>query len=158
MRPGPHSQTAMCAIALGAVAMAALPTAGAALPPPLPPCAFETLDPQEAYRDWYHFYRQGADFVVYSWFDGDRHVLDFVVEHCPSRNRMTAEVDWPANRDAPASETPTRVGDAIDAAFAAPETYSLRDLARIARDAGAARARVSRVDFESCACRLRHEH
>lgn len=155
MSSGPHSQTAMRAIALSALAAAGLPAG--AMAPPMPPCIDETLAPEERAIGWYHFDRLGPDVVAYALEGNRRDELRYVVEHCPTRQRMVADVPFAANQGAPHFDTSTRVGDAIRAAVAAPEVYTMRDLGRIAREAGARRARVTRVDFESCGCRLRND-
>jgi hypothetical protein len=140
------------AFLIAAAALSGAGTAGAEAPP-LPECRGVMLERQEtAWSDYDPFFWPG-DIVAYSRLGGaGETVYQYVVEHCPSRNRMEAEFAIPADPDAEWVDVMAYT-DWLYGALTSTETYTLADLANAAQGFGA-NARTARVSYESCGCRL----
>lgn len=141
------------AVLIAAAALGGAGTAGAEAPP-LPECAGAMLAPQEAAWSDYDPFRWTGDIVAYTRIGGPRGTLyQYVVEHCPSRNRMEALLPIPADPDAEWVDI-NAYGDWLQGALSSAEVYTLADLANAARGFGG-EARTARAGYESCGCRLR---
>lgn len=140
-------------VLIAAAALSGAGTAGAEAPPP-PECAGVMLAPQEAAWSEHDPFRRTGDIVAYSRIGGPRDTLyQFVVEHCPSRNRMEAGFPIPADPDAEWIAINAH-NDRLHGAPSSAETYTLADLANAAQGFGG-EARTLRVGYESCGCHLR---
>ncbi|MDF0602068.1 hypothetical protein P1J78_15100 [Psychromarinibacter sp. C21-152] len=131
------------------LAAGALACPANALTPAMPQCSRAELAPQETGYEGYAYSIAGNGFVSY-----ERRLLgggrwEFILEHCPSRQRLTVFVtggDESLNRQS--------LYNAIAPVLAASESekaYTLQDLGRLARDAGA-EAGVARAGYLSCVC------
>ena len=136
----------------GLVTLSCVGAAGA-LTPPLPDCSGALLAPQEAAMGDYDVQSQGDGMVFYQrYVDAASPRFEVVVEHCSTRDRMTSQFLETADIEAGWVRLAAfRAG--IDAAFADSQVHTFADLANMAREAGG-EGRVSRVDWESCACQL----
>ena len=120
--------------------------------PPLPACSGAALAGAEAGQGDYDATGYAGEMVVYARSNRSG-AVEVVVEHCPSRNRMSARFPAPGYQALPELDANiAQLNRRIDEAFSSSERYSLADLAAMARTHGA-RARVERVEFESCGCR-----
>jgi hypothetical protein len=136
----------LCGILAGAPVLA--------MSPVLPACAGAALVAGE--RGWsdYDPFGWGGGIVAYTRTGGEGGALyQFVIEHCPSRQRAEAVFAIP--------QDPDDLWEDINAynrwlydAFTSADSYSLRDLARAARGFGG-QADVRRVTYTSCGCALR---
>ena len=119
---------------------------------PLPPlCTGAYLAPEEAALGDYNpaFYGDGIVFYDRYPLDG-RDAIQIIVEHCPSRWRMEAELPIPQETDTPWTRIDTYRGRVFGALNDSAE-QSLADLANWAVEAGGA-GRTRRVSWQSCAC------
>jgi hypothetical protein len=108
-------------------------------------CAPAQRAAAEGWRGDYTWWIVHRDVVSYSGPDRTGARWEFVTEHCPSRQRMIADVPF-GDMDAR-----DRIARARGDAEAGEAVFSLRSLARHLRAQGA-RAEVVTVDYESCAC------
>jgi hypothetical protein len=133
------------------LALAALAVAGpaAALTPPLPRCELRSLSSEEAAFSGYDYVMFGDGFAYYERraLDGTR--WEYILEHCPTRDRLTVGIDWQG-----AGEDQQRINDVtgpLHEAITSDRRYTLQDLRDIARAAGA-EASVDRTQGTSCVC------
>ena len=136
----------------GLVTLSCVGAAGA-LTPPLPDCSGALLAPQEAAMGDYNPLTYSGGMVLYQrYIDAAQDRFELVVEHCPSRDRMAAEFLLDESFEAGWARIDVFWAQ-LDAAFADSQVHTFADLVNMAREAGG-EGRVSRVDWESCACQL----
>ncbi|PTX05409.1 hypothetical protein [Pararhodobacter aggregans] len=138
---------------LSGLAMLAGVGAAGADAPLAPLCSGARLAPEEAALGDYAptLYPEGIVFYDRYPLDG-RNAIQVIVEHCPSRWRMAAELPIPQETDTPWTRIDgyrTRVFEALNDS----EEHSLGDLANWAVAAGG-QGRTLRVDWQSCACAM----
>lgn len=138
---------------LSGLAMLAGVGAAGADAPLVPICSGAVLAPQEAaLGDYAPTHYQGG-IVFYDRYPLDgRNEIQIIVEHCPTRWRMLAELPIPQETDTPWTRIDT-YRQQVFAALNDSETQTLADLANWANQAGG-RGRTLRVDWQSCACAM----
>ncbi len=135
--------------ALTVAALAAASTA-TALAPPLPRCERAGLSQEEAVFDGYDYVMFGDGFTYYErWLtDGGR--WEFIMEHCPTRERLSVIVEA-----SDATDNRQRINDVtgpILDAMRSTRSYTLRDLQHSVREQGIADATVGMTNSTSCVC------
>lgn len=118
-----------------------------------PDCFGGALAVQEAGQGDYNVLGYPGGLVFYQR-NGDPWGVELVVEHCPSRDRVTATLYPVPDAESVDPAEARALADRFLAALDSTETYTFGDLARLAGDAGA-NVWQGRVDYLSCACRLR---
>jgi hypothetical protein len=117
--------------------------------PPLPRCEPSSLSAQEATYEGYDYTMTGEGFAYYErrHIDGDR--WEFIIDHCPSRNRLTVALNGVgvAGNVQHINDVSGVVLDAIQGERA----YTLRDLARLDYPHGA-RGAVTTAPTQGCVC------
>lgn len=141
---------AMHGIFTGLAMLSGIGAAGADAPV-APLCSGASLAPEEAALGDYTPTRYADGIVYYDRYPLDgRDAIQIVVEHCPSRWRMAAELPIPQETDTPW----TRIDAYRERVFTAlndSEEQTLADLANWAAAAGG-QGRTQRVSWQSCAC------
>lgn len=121
--------------------------------PVAPLCSGAALAREEAALGDYNPTVYGDGIVFYDRYPLDgRDEIQIIVEHCPSRWRMLAELPIPQETDTPWTRIDT-YRERVFTALNDSETQTLADLANWAHEAGG-RGRTLRVGWQSCACAM----
>lgn len=118
-----------------------------------PDCFGAGLAAQESGQGDYNVLAYPGGLVFYQR-NGDPWGVELVVEHCPGRDRVAATLYPVPDAETVDPAEARALADRFLAALEATETYTFGDLARMADRAGA-NVWQGRVDYVSCACRLR---
>lgn len=116
-----------------------------------PDCFGSALAAQEAGQGEYNVLSYPNGLVLYRR-AGDPWGVEVVLEHCPSRDRVSATLFPVPDAEAVEAHEAQALEDIFINALDSARTYTFSDLALLAREAGA-NIWQGRVSYQSCACR-----